>query len=66
MKAFICRVWGHKPISGPLQRSPYTVYTHWREVTCSRCGELLRTEREYIDARPEWAKAGEKPPEERP
>lgn len=46
----ICRVIGHKESVGELQRSPYTVFTHWRDVTCSRCGARIRGEPEYHDA----------------
>lgn len=39
MKRLICWLFGHRVDQGPLQRSPNTVYTHWRDLYCSRCGE---------------------------
>ncbi|ASR06906.1 hypothetical protein CHY08_07115 [Rhizobium leguminosarum bv. viciae] len=47
---FICSIVGHKPQEGPLKRSPYTSYTHWRDVTCSRCGHDMGRNREWRDA----------------
>ena len=49
----ICRVFGHKKCVGELKRSPYTVYTHWRDITCSRCGAYIGHRPEYHDARTE-------------
>jgi hypothetical protein len=55
-----CWILGHKPVRGPLKRSPNTVYTHWIETHCSRCGELLSSHRLYIDALsyPEYYREG--------
>lgn len=53
MRKLLCRWFGHKPKASELKRSPYTVYTHWRDITCARCGADIRTEREYHDARTE-------------
>lgn len=53
MKDFLCRMFGHQEIEGPLKRSPNTAYTHWRDLTCARCGEDMGTKREYHDARTE-------------
>lgn len=46
----ICRLFGHKVEFGPLQRSPNTVYTHWRDIKCPRCGADLGFKKEYRDA----------------
>lgn len=50
---FICSIVGHKPQEGPLKRSPHTVYTHWRDVACGRCGLDMWRTKEYRDARTE-------------
>lgn len=47
----LCRLFGHKPVSGPLKPSPNTVHTHYQDVCCSRCGEYLHFIKHYIDAR---------------
>ena len=46
----ICKMVGHKPETGPLRRSPFTVNTHWRDTHCARCGQYLGSERMYFDA----------------
>ena len=46
----VCRVLGHKKYVGDLKRSPYTVYTHYRDITCSRCGAYIGGTTEYHDA----------------
>lgn len=46
----MCRWFGHREEHSPRRRSPFTVYTHWRDVTCSRCGTDLGDVREYNDA----------------
>jgi hypothetical protein len=51
MWKLVCRIFGHKIERSDLHRSPHTVYTHWRDVKCTRCGEDFGIEREYIDAR---------------
>lgn len=33
-----CRYIGHRWDVGPWKRSPHTVYTHWRDISCGRCG----------------------------
>jgi hypothetical protein len=53
MRELVCKLMGHKPLDGPLQRSPYTVFTHWRDCKCQRCGADLGSRREYRDARTE-------------
>lgn len=50
MAKILCKLIGHKPVKGELQRSPYTVYTHWQDTTCARCGQHLSEERFYFDA----------------
>lgn len=50
MAKVMCKLFGHKPVKGELRRSPYTVYTHWQDTTCSRCGLHLSGERFYFDA----------------
>jgi hypothetical protein len=47
---WLCTFVGHKIEFGPLQRSPNTSYTHWRDITCPRCGESLGFKKEYHDA----------------
>jgi hypothetical protein len=46
-----CKVFGHDPVKGEIQRSPYTSYTHWQETHCRRCGIYLESEKLYFDAR---------------
>lgn len=46
----VCRIFGCKPVEGDLKRSPYTVYTHWRDVNCARCGRDMGRAIEYHDA----------------
>lgn len=53
MLSFICKIIGHKPVTGQLQRSPNTVYTHWQDKSCSRCGLHLSRTQAYRDARVE-------------
>jgi hypothetical protein len=50
ISSLICKMFGHQPEDGRLQRSPYTVHTHWRDRHCKRCGEKLGSEKMYIDA----------------
>lgn len=49
-RKLICWLFGHKPEDGRLKHSPYTVFTHWRDTDCQRCGKHLKTETLYIDA----------------
>lgn len=60
MMKLLCRIFGHKKSVGGLKRSPYTVHTHWRDITCSRCGASLGWRNEYHDAltEPELFKEG--------
>lgn len=51
IRRWLCYWFGHKPAEGPLHHSPWTVYTHWRDVHCARCGKELGSTKEYIDAR---------------
>lgn len=46
----LCTIFGHKPVKGEIMRSPYTVYTHWQDTTCARCGQYLSAEKFYFDA----------------
>ncbi len=46
---FICWMIGHKIDIGPWHRSQWTAHTHWRSVTCKRCGPQV-SERGYFDA----------------
>jgi hypothetical protein len=50
MAKFLCKLFGHKPVKGELRRSPYTVYTHWQDTDCARCGLHLSGEMFYFDA----------------
>lgn len=46
----ICRWFGHRQQMGPRRFSPWTVYTHSRDLTCSRCGADLGMVKEYHNA----------------
>lgn len=61
MKNLICRIIGHKPKAGDLERSPYTVYTHWQDIHCERCGVYLGCQTHYKDAltEPEFFRGAE-------
>lgn len=50
MKRLICFLIGHRVEFGPLERSRFTTYTHWRDIYCSRCGERHGYKKEYHDA----------------
>lgn len=60
IKDIRCWLLGHKPKQGPLKRSLNTVYTHWADTDCARCGKYLHSEMFYIDAlsKPEYFQPG--------
>lgn len=50
IKRLLCRLFGHDPVFSGMKRSPNTVYTHWQDRKCGRCGEDLDRVIHYINA----------------
>lgn len=44
--SILCRLFGHKQIDGPLQRTPHRPYTHIRHQRCARCKASFGFKRE--------------------